>query len=165
MCTTPMAPSSIRWTPSAITGIYQGRGRCSFLINQKASRRRVWSASTTVYGRMCGLSWERKSRCPEQHSQGRDRVQRSKAVPGQRQRRHRLTRRHPQQHRSLSEDTPVCINPSGLRLRVRAYLDPSNMTLHPGNVQGYNNEIVIAGSEAAIGHNPGIGADRQDHRR
>ena len=30
------------------------------------------------------------------------------------------------------------------------------MTLHPGNVQGYNNEIVIAGSEAAIGHNPGI---------
>ena len=30
------------------------------------------------------------------------------------------------------------------------------MALHPGNVQGYNNEIVIAGSEAAIGHNPGI---------
>ena len=48
MRTTPMAPSSIRWTPSAITGIYQGRGRCSFPINQKASRKRVWSASTTV---------------------------------------------------------------------------------------------------------------------
>ena len=30
------------------------------------------------------------------------------------------------------------------------------MTLHPGNVQGYNNEIQIAGSDAAIGHNPGI---------
>ena len=30
------------------------------------------------------------------------------------------------------------------------------MTFHPGNVQGYNNEIMIAGSEAAIGHNPGI---------
>ena len=27
------------------------------------------------------------------------------------------------------------------------------MALHPGNVQGNNNEIVIAGSEAAIGHN------------
>ena len=27
------------------------------------------------------------------------------------------------------------------------------MTLNPGNVQGYNNKIVIAGSEAAIGHN------------
>ena len=62
MRTSPMAPSSIRWTASAITGIYQGRGRCSFSINQKASRKQVWSASMTVYGRMCGLSWERKPR-------------------------------------------------------------------------------------------------------
>ena len=62
MRTTPMAPSSIRWTPSAITGIYQGRGRCSFPINQKASRKRVWNASTTVYGRMFELSWERRPR-------------------------------------------------------------------------------------------------------
>ena len=30
------------------------------------------------------------------------------------------------------------------------------MALHPGNVQGYNNEIQIFGSDAAIGHNPGI---------
>ena len=30
------------------------------------------------------------------------------------------------------------------------------MTLHPGNIQGYNNEIQIAGSDAAIGYNPGI---------
>ena len=30
------------------------------------------------------------------------------------------------------------------------------MALHPGNVQGYNNEIQMAGSDAAIGHNPGI---------
>ena len=47
---------------SAITGIYQGRGRCSFPINQKTSCKRVWSASTTVYGRMFGLSWERRPR-------------------------------------------------------------------------------------------------------
>ena len=33
---------------------------------------------------------------------------------------------------------------------------PSDMALHPGNVQGYNNEIQIAGSAAASGHNPGI---------
>ena len=26
------------------------------------------------------------------------------------------------------------------------------MTLQPGNVQGYNNEIQIAGSDAAVGH-------------
>ena len=37
---------------------------------------------------------------------------------------------------------------------VGLYLAPSDMALHPGNVQGYNNKIVIAGSEAAIGHNP-----------
>ena len=30
------------------------------------------------------------------------------------------------------------------------------MAFHPGNIQGYNNEIQIAGSDAAIGHNPGI---------
>ena len=31
------------------------------------------------------------------------------------------------------------------------------MALHPGNIQGYKNEIQIAGSDAAIvGHSPGI---------
>ena len=30
------------------------------------------------------------------------------------------------------------------------------MALHPGNIQEYNNEIKIARSDAAIGHNPGI---------
>ena len=30
------------------------------------------------------------------------------------------------------------------------------MVLHIGNVQGYNNEIVIVGSDAVTGHNPGI---------
>ena len=39
---------------------------------------------------------------------------------------------------------------------IGLYLSPSDMALHPGNVQGYNNEIQIAGSDAAIGHNPGI---------
>ena len=41
------------------------------------------------------------------------------------------------------------------------YLAPSDIALHPGNVQGYNNEIVIAGSEAAIDHNPGINKTEQ----
>ena len=39
---------------------------------------------------------------------------------------------------------------------IGLYLLPSDMAFHPGNVQGYNNEIQIAGSDAAIGHNPGI---------
>ena len=114
MRTTPMAPSSIRWTPSAITGIYQGRGRCSFPINQKLHASGC-GAPQRQYTDVClGHPW---SAGPDtlEHSQGRDRVRRSKAVPGQRRRRHRLARRHPQQHRSLSEDAPVCIIPSGLR--------------------------------------------------
>ena len=44
---------------------------------------------------------------------------------------------------------------------IGLYLAPSDMALHPGNVQGYNNEIVIAGSEAAIDHNPGISESEQ----
>ena len=39
---------------------------------------------------------------------------------------------------------------------IGLYLLPSDMALHPGNMQGYNNEIQIAGSDAAIGHNPWI---------
>ena len=39
---------------------------------------------------------------------------------------------------------------------IGLYLSPSDMALHPGNVQGYNNEIFIARSYAVIGHNPGI---------
>ena len=39
---------------------------------------------------------------------------------------------------------------------IGVYLSPCDMALHTGNVQGYNNEIQIAGSDAAIGHNPGI---------
>ena len=41
------------------------------------------------------------------------------------------------------------------------YLAPNDMAFHPGNVQGYNNEIVITGSEAAIGHNPGFNESEQ----
>ena len=44
---------------------------------------------------------------------------------------------------------------------IGLYLSPSGMALLPGNVQGYNNEIVIAGSEAVIGHNPGINESEQ----
>ena len=39
---------------------------------------------------------------------------------------------------------------------IGLYLSPSDMAFHPGNIQGYNNEIQVAGSHAAIRHNPGI---------
>ena len=44
---------------------------------------------------------------------------------------------------------------------IGLYLAAIDMALHPGNFQGYNNEIVIAGSEAVIGHNPGINESEQ----
>ena len=59
---TLMAPSLTRRTPYDITGIYWGRGRCSFPINQKASLKSAWSASTTAYGRMFRPSWGRNPR-------------------------------------------------------------------------------------------------------
>ena len=133
MRTTPMTPSSNRWTPSAITGIYQGRGRCSFPINQKASRKRVWSASTTRSGHMCGLSWERKPRHARTFSRP---IRGSKAVPSQRRRCNCFSSRHPQQHRSISKDAPVCLNPSGLRLRVRALPRPERHDPPPGQCPG-----------------------------
>lgn len=40
--------------------------------------------------------------------------------------------------------------------RIGIYLSPSDMALHPGNVQGCKNEIVIGGSDAVIDHNFGI---------
>ena len=51
--------------------------------------------------------------------------------------------------------------PLGFVFGIGLYLNPSDMALDPGNVQGYNNEIMIAGSEAAIGHNPGINKSEQ----
>ena len=41
-------------------------------------------------------------------------------------------------------------------LGIGLYLAPSDMELHMGNVQGYNNEVIIAVSDAVIGHNQGI---------
>ena len=57
---------------------------------------------------------------PLEHSQGRVGVRRPEAVTGQRRRCHCLSRRHPGEHRTLSENTPVSINHPGLRLRDRA---------------------------------------------
>ena len=42
------------------------------------------------------------------------------------------------------------------RLWIGLYLAPSDMELHLGTFQGYNNEVRIAVSDAGISHNPGI---------
>ena len=156
MRTTPMAPSSIRCTPSAITGIYQGRGRCSFPINQKASRKPNDSIRTYVWAIL--------------GAQAQPRLNILKAGTGF----------DPQQQFLANvEDaiaSPVDILSSIARYQktlqyastpvdfvfgLGLYLAPSDMTLHPGNVQAYNNEIVIAETEAAIGHNPGFKESEQ----
>ena len=62
----------------------------------------------------------------------------------------------PFEHRPLSDNVQYAPTPLDYVLGIELYLAPSDMTLHTGNVQGYNNEIVTAGSDAAIGHNPGI---------
>ena len=41
---------------------------------------------------------------------------------------------------------------------IGLYLMPGDMARRWGNVQGYNNEIQVCGSDAVIGHNPGINA-------
>ena len=38
--------------------------------------------------------------------------------------------------------------------RIGLYLSPSHMALHPGNVLGHNNEIIIAGSERSYWPQP-----------
>ena len=131
---TPMDHSSTQRTQSAITGTYQGRGRCSSPINQKASLKQVWSASMTVYGRV-GYPGSASPDALE-HSQGRDGVRRSKAVPGQRRRCNCFSSRHPGEHIALSENAPIYIDPSGLRLQDRALPHPERHGTSPGHYPG-----------------------------
>ena len=63
-------------------------------------------------------------------------VRRSKAVPSQRRRCNCFSSRHPQQHRSISKYAPVCTNPSGLRLPVRALPRPERHDPPPGQCPG-----------------------------
>ena len=160
MCTTPMAPSSTRRTPYAIIRTYQGHGRCSFSVNQKASHKQVWSASTTRSGRMCGLSWECKLKPVQNFSRPvRGSMLKSSSWP---------TSKTPSPHAPTSPAASLDVKrrssmhqPLWTVFGIGLYLAPSDITLHRGNVPGYNNEIVIAGSEAAIGHNPGINESEQ----
>ena len=116
--------------------------------------------STTVYGRMFGLSWERRPRHARTFSRpGRFDAQKQFLA-------------NVEDAIASPDDIPSSIaryqktlqyasTPLDFVFGLGPYLAPSDMTLHPGNVQGYNNEIVIAGSEAAIGHNPGINESEQ----
>ena len=56
---------------------------------------------------------------------------------------------------AIRKDSSMHLHPWTSCLRG-LYLSPSDMAFHPCNIQGYNNKIQIAVSDAAIGHNPGI---------
>ena len=156
MRTTPLAPSSIRWTPSAITGIYQGRERCSFPINQKASRSGC-GAPQRQYTAILGAQAQTRSNILkagtgfDAQKQFLANVEDAIASPVD----------IPSSIACYQKMLQYASTPLDFVFGLGLYLAPSDMTLHPGNVQGYNNEIVIAGSEAAIGHNPGINESEQ----
>ena len=97
-----------------------------------------------------------------EHPQGRDGFRRSKAVPGQRLKDAIASPVDiPSTIARYQKTLQYASTPLDFVFGIGLYLAPSGMALHPGNVQGYNNEIVIAGSEAAIGHNPGINESEQ----
>ena len=96
-----------------------------------------------------------------EHSQGRDGVRSSKAVPSQRRRCNCFSSDIPSSIVRYQKTLQYASTPVDFVFGLGLYLAPSDMTLHPGNVQAYNNEIVIAGSEAAIGHNPGFKESEQ----
>ena len=159
--TKPKDRSAIRWTPFAIRGTSHEPGRPSSSTIRTVSLKRAWSASTTAYGRMFGPSWGRNPRPARTFSRpGWGSTPRSNFC----RRCHCLSRRHPGEHRTLPENVAVCSNPApppppptrGLRLWIGLYLAPSDMELHLGTFQGYNNEVRIAVSDAGISHNPGI---------
>ena len=127
MRTSPMAPSSTRRTPYAITLTYQGRGRCSFSINQKASRKQLWSASTTRSGRMCGLSWERKPRRARTFSRPAQKqflanVEDTIASPVD----------IPSSIARYQKTLQYASTPLDFVFGIGLYLAPSDMALHPG---------------------------------
>ena len=104
-------------------------------INQKASRKRVWSASTTVYGRMFGLSWERRPRHVRTFSRpGRGSTLKSSSWPTSKMQ--LLLQSTSPAASLLSKDATVCINPSGLRLRVRALPRLERHVPPPGKCPG-----------------------------
>ena len=121
---------------------------------RSASRRRVWSVLMTRSAQMFGLSWERKPRRDRVFSRpGRDLTLRNNFWQISKTRLPRpLT--SPVASLAIRKHFGMHPHPWTSCLGLDSYLSPSDMALHPGNIQGYNNEIQIAGSDAAIGHNP-----------
>ena len=146
------AHSSTRRMLCVITVISQEPGGRSFLTNRKASRMWVWSVLMTRSAHMFGLCWECKpTRGRIVSRPGRDLTHRNNFWQISKT---RLPRPLTYPVASLAIRKHCNMHPDPWTLCF--YLSPSDMALHPGNIQGYNNEIQITGSDAAIGHSPRI---------
>ena len=152
--TKPRDRSSIRWTPSAITATSHEPGRSSSSTTRTASLKRtyVWAilgalAQTRSNILKAGTGFDAQKQFL---ANVEDAIASPVDIPSS------ITRY--QKTLQYASTPPDCV--FGLEL----YLAPSDMALHPGNVQGYNNEIVIAGSVAAIGRNPGINESELIHK-
>ena len=154
MRTTPMAPS-IQWTPSAITGIYQGRGRESEGFTQAGVECLNDSIRTYVWAILGAQAQTRSNILKagtgfDTQKQFLANVEEAIASPVD----------IPSSLARYQKTLQYASTPLDFVFGLGLYLAPSDMTLHPGNVQGYN-EIVIVGSEAAIVHNLGINESEQ----
>ena len=96
--------SSTQWTQSGITATFQRPGQHSFLANQTALRMRMWHDLLTWSALMFGHKHWNRIWCP-------------KTILGECWRRDCLARRHPKQHRSLSENAAVRIHTIGFLVR------------------------------------------------
>ena len=150
------AHSSTRRMPCVITVISQEPGRRLFLTNRRASRKRVWSVLNdsirTYVWAILGAQAQTRSNILKTGT-GFDAQRRFLA--------------NIEDAIASPVDIPCSIaryqktlqyasTPLDFVFGIGLYLSPRDMALHPGNIQGYNNEIQIAGSDAAIGHYPGI---------
>ena len=138
--------------PCVITLISQEPGRRLFLTNQRASRKRVGerlndSIRTYVWA-ILGAQAQAQSNilktgtgCDSQE-QFLANIEDAIDIPSS------ISR--------YQKKLQYASTPLDFVFGIGLYLSPSDISVPPGNIQGYNNEIQIAGSDAALGHNPGI---------
>ena len=129
------AHSSIRRMPCVITVISQEPGRRLFLTNRRASRRRVWSVLMTRSAHMFGISWERKTGTGfDAQKQFLADIEDAIASPLD----------IPSSISRYQKTLQYASTPLDFVFGIVIYLSPSDMALHPGFIQVYNNEIQIA---------------------
>ena len=148
------ARSSTRRMPCVITVISQEPGRRLFLTNRRASGRQVWSLNDLIRTYVWAI--------PGAQAQMRSTILKTRTgFDAQKQFLVNIVDAIasavdiPRSISRYQKTLQYASTPLDLVFWIGLFLLPSAMALHPGNIQGYNNESQITGSDAAIGHNPG----------